>query len=52
MTPTWMSFMVIPAITFMGFLFSLITSIFLKKQARPFDEAMSEINDNTTNNNS
>jgi hypothetical protein len=39
MTPTIMSLFTIPTYTFMGFIFSLITSIFLKKKSEeiPFE---------------
>jgi len=45
MTPTWISIIIIPSLTFMGFLFSLVTSIFLKRKSNPFDEAMREVDD-------
>lgn len=40
MTPGWISIFVIPVMTFFGFIFSLITSIFLKKevQQNPFEQ--------------
>ena len=37
MTPMWMSVMVLLSYTFMGFVFSLITSIFLKKKNDSFE---------------
>ena len=37
MTPTFIAAMVIPTFTFVGFIFSLITSIFLKKDQSPFE---------------
>ncbi len=45
MTPTWISVIIIPSLTFMGFLFSLVTSIFLKRKSSPFDEAMRDVDD-------
>lgn len=42
-TPFSMSFFVILGFVFWGFLFSLIVSIFVKKQGTPYDEAMNEV---------
>ncbi len=43
-TPLIMSLSLIPSLTFVGFLFSLISSIFVKKQIlNPFDDAMKGI---------
>lgn len=44
MTPTIMMVSTFFGFTFWGFLFSLITSIFLKKKSDNFDDAMTEIN--------
>jgi len=43
MTPALTSLMTIPAFTFFGFLFSLITSAILKKEGDPFKADMQEI---------
>ena len=40
-TPTMMAVMGLLMYTFMGFIFSLITSAFLKKEATPFDNTAS-----------
>ena len=44
-TPLLISVMIIFSITFWGFVFSLITSIFLKKAGDPFESDMKEIVD-------
>lgn len=41
-TPVTIAVGVVLSFTFWGFVFSLITSIFLKKKTNPFDEAMRE----------
>lgn len=45
MTPFSMSLFIILGFVFWGFLFSLIISIFVKKQGNPYDEAMREVKD-------
>ncbi|MEA3443559.1 MAG: DUF4199 domain-containing protein, partial [Bacteroidota bacterium] len=45
-TPIILSISTILGSAFMGFIFSLITSIFLKKEGDGFEQAMSEINEN------
>lgn len=42
-TPVTIAVGVIISFVFWGFLFSLITSFFLKKKSNPFDEAMKEV---------
>ena len=43
MTPAVMTIMVIPTYTFIGFLISLFTAIFLKKEGDPFASAMQDV---------
>ncbi|MBI5219686.1 MAG: DUF4199 domain-containing protein [Bacteroidia bacterium] len=42
-TPVTISIGIIFSFTLLGFVFSLITSIFLKKKTNPFDEAMKDV---------
>ena len=50
-TPGWQAFSAIIGTTFVGFLISLIVSIFVKKEGDPFQSAMEHVNDNPSREN-